>query len=32
MKGRADWVMRAVQYEAMKNEYESVYVEMNKER
>lgn len=31
MRMRADWVFKALQYEAFKAEYENVYLEMNKE-
>lgn len=30
MKMRADWVVKAVQYENFKSEYEDVYLELNK--
>lgn len=30
MKLRADWVVKAVQYENFKSEYEDVYVELNR--
>lgn len=29
---RADWVIKMIQYEAFKPEYEEVYLEMNRER
>ena len=32
MKMRADWVMKMIQYEAFKGDYEDVYLEMNRGR
>lgn len=31
MRARADWVLKAVQYEGFKGDFEDVYVEMNRE-
>ena len=31
MRARADWVLKMMQYEAMKADYEDVYLKMNQE-
>lgn len=31
MQMRADWVVKAAQYEAFKSDYQDVYIEMNRE-
>lgn len=30
MRARADWVLKAMQYEAFKGDYEDAFVEMNR--
>lgn len=30
MRMRADWVLKAIQYEVFKGEYEDVYLELNR--
>jgi len=30
LAARVDWVLAAVQYEAMKNDYEDVFLELNR--
>lgn len=31
MRARADWVLKAMQYETFKGDYEDAFVEMNRE-